>query len=88
MNANDISNPLLKHKKRQLREEIQRHIDNIYKKIHYSSNMGYDYIWYNIDSSYALNIELLCTYIMKELIKNEFEIRLFDPYLLQILWKI
>lgn len=88
MNGNNIDNSYLKQKKKQTKESLQKNLDLIYKKINISTTLGYDYIWYDIQAFYNINKGYLTDLIIDELEKRDFQIRLFEPYLLQILWKL
>lgn len=86
LNGNNVKNIIGIEKKKLINKIIQSHIQNIEKKIIIASNSGYDYIWYNITLDFKYEPKEYVMNIIHILEKNRFYIRLFEPYLLQIIW--
>jgi hypothetical protein len=85
--AENLSNTLLKEKKKLEQNIIKNHMKNIEKKILVSSNIGLDYCWYSVDNHYKYTN--LIEKIVKQLEKKKFAVRVFikdNAYALQIIW--
>lgn len=86
LKAYDVKNIIGLEKKKLINKIIHSHLHNIEKKIIIASNSGYDYIWYNIQGDFKYEPHEYIFNIIRTLETNKYYIRLFEPYLMQIIW--
>lgn len=86
LKGTDVKNIIGLEKKKLINKIVQSHLQNIEKKIIIASNSGYDYVWYNIQGDFKYEPQEYVFNIINTLENNKYYIRLFEPYLMQIIW--